>query len=179
MEEHFETFDDTGEPRGLVPRSTVHREGLWHRAVHVYLFRSDGKLLLQRRQRDKDIWPGAWDLSAAEHLKPGETFWQGAIRGLQEELSVKGVDLQPLGDIRTFRLDMPEIGVRDYEVQQSFGALFDGEVSADPEEVLETRWVDLQALADELAERPQDFTPWFRAEIADLNLGSFGGDAQS
>lgn len=103
MEEQFETFDDTGEPMGLVPRSRVHREGLWHRAVHVYLFRSDGRLLLQRRQRDKDICPGAWDLSAAEHLKPGETFRQGAIRGLQEELNVKGVELTPLGDIRTLR----------------------------------------------------------------------------
>lgn len=164
---------------GLMPRSTVHREGLWHRAVHVYLLRSDGRLLLQRRQRDKDIWPGAWDLSAAEHLKPGETFRQGAIRGLQEELDVRGVDLTPLSDIRTFRLDMPEIGVKDYELQQSFGAVFDGEVSPDPGEVLETRLIDLQALADELAERPQDFTPWFRAEIADLDFRPLGDDAQS
>ena len=62
-EEQFEILDERGRPVGLAPRSRAHREGLWHRAVHVFVFRSDGRLLIQRRQYDKDICPGVWDLS--------------------------------------------------------------------------------------------------------------------
>ena len=48
-EEVFETFDAAGAPTGTAPRSRVHREGLWHRAANVLLFRSDGRLIVQQR----------------------------------------------------------------------------------------------------------------------------------
>lgn len=51
-EELFETFDGDGNPTGLVPRSRVHREVHWHRAANVFLFRSDGRLLLRRASRE-------------------------------------------------------------------------------------------------------------------------------
>lgn len=84
MIEQFDIFDETGAPLGVAPRARAHREGLWHRAANVFLFYSNGHLLIQRRQWDKDVWPGAWDLSVAEHLKPGETFKEAALRGFAE-----------------------------------------------------------------------------------------------
>lgn len=169
-EEQFETFDGEGNPTGLVPRSRVHREGRWHRATNVFLFRSDGRMLVQRRQSDKDVWPGAWDLSVAEHLKPGESYHDAAVRGLREELGIDSVPLQPLGSVVESRVEEPEAGVRDYELQQSFRAVFDGPVSPDPEEVAETAMFGLPELAEAFARRPGDFTPWFRRCVALLGL---------
>jgi isopentenyldiphosphate isomerase len=170
VEEQFETFDEDGNPADLVPRSRVHREGLWHRAANVFLFRTDGCLLLQRRQADKDVWPGAWDLSAAEHLKPGETYEEAALRGLQEELGIEGVSVEPLGGVAVSRVEVPEAGVRDYELQQSFRVLYDGPVVPDPVEVAEIRSISLPELAAAFAERPEEFTPWFRERAMDLGL---------
>jgi hypothetical protein len=73
-EELLEVVDDSCQVTCLARRGDVHRLGLKHRAVYVWVFDGDGRLLLQRRSFDKKIGPGQWDLSAAEHLSPGRCF---------------------------------------------------------------------------------------------------------
>lgn len=170
MEEIFETLTPDGKPAGLAPRSRVHREGLWHRAVNIFLFRPDGRLLIQRRQLSKDVWPGAWDLSVAEHLKPGETYADGAVRGLREELGITGVELEPLGGVAKSFLDIAETGIRDYEFQQSFRGVSDDAVTPDPGEVMEVQTITLDGLRIAFNQRPEEFTPWFRQRVADQRL---------
>ena len=170
QDEPFQTFDADGKAAGVVRRSRVHREGLWHRAASVFLFRSDGRLIVQRRHRHKDVCPGAWDLSTAEHLKVGETYEQGALRGLLEELGVKDVDLEPIGGVTRAQLDLPEQGIKDYELQQAFRGIFDGELRPNGNEICE---IDILALADlsgSFRERPNDFTPWFRETAVRLGI---------
>jgi isopentenyldiphosphate isomerase len=79
-----------GNPTGVTaPRSVVHAEGLWHRAVHIWLFHPpSGSLLLQRRASCKDSWPDRWDISCAGHLSAGQTAIQAAVRELEEELGL-------------------------------------------------------------------------------------------
>ena len=161
-DEPFETFDADGNPIGIAPRSRVHREGLWHRAANVFLFRSDGRLLVQRRQWTKDVCPGAWDLTVAEHLRPGETYEDGAARGIREELGIDHVALEPLGSIERVRLDLAESQIKDYELQQSFRGVFDGDVQLNAAEVQEIDEVSLDDLTMAFKDRPQEFTPWFR-----------------
>lgn len=169
-DELFETLDADGNPTGLAPRSRVHREGLWHRAVNVFLFRSDGRLIVQQRHPGKDVYPGTWDLSVAEHLKPGETYEQGALRGLREELGVQDVALERIGNVAQVRLDVAEKGIKDYELQQSFRGIFDGELRPDPKEVSAVDIVDMPDLAVAFASRPGEFTPWLRATAVRLGF---------
>jgi isopentenyldiphosphate isomerase len=170
MSEYFETFDETGEPLGIVLRDEAHRKGYWHRAANIFVFVPDGGLLIQRRQFSKDIWPGAWDVSAAEHLRPGESFEEGALRGLSEELGIVDAVLEPYGGITKFRLEVVDSGIKDYEFQQSFRTIYDGSVSPDASEVMDIRVVGLPALKAWFLRRPEDFTPWFRQRAADLDL---------
>jgi isopentenyldiphosphate isomerase len=56
------------------PRGEVHRDGDYHRAVHVWIFvETTQQLLLQLRSDDKDSWPGQWDISSAGHISAGDT----------------------------------------------------------------------------------------------------------
>lgn len=65
------------------------RDGDWHKAVHVWLLvESTKELLVQRRARDKDSWPGRWDISSAGHVEAGQTCIEAARRELEEELGV-------------------------------------------------------------------------------------------
>ena len=169
-DELFDIFDATGKPTGMERRSRVHREGLWHRAASVFLFRSDGRLIVQRRNAGKDVCPGKWDLSAAEHLKPGETFEQGAHRGLREELGVENIVLEPIGDVVQARFDFAHQGIRDYELQQVFRGLFDGDLRPDLAEICAADSVPLSELAVALEARPSDFTPWFRETTVRLGF---------
>jgi isopentenyl-diphosphate delta-isomerase len=51
---------------GSANKADAHRfgadqpQGLLHRAFSVFLFSSDGKLLLQQRAQDKITFPGGW-----------------------------------------------------------------------------------------------------------------------
>jgi isopentenyldiphosphate isomerase len=168
--ELFETFDDDGRPTGLIPRDRVHATGLWHRSAHVFLFDGGGALYVQRRANGKDLFPGRWDFSVGEHLQPGESFLQGALRGLAEELGVTGVRLEPMSDVRRWSWEAPDHGVVDRELQQAFRGCYDGPVRADPAEVAEVRALPLEDLAAWLARAPQSFTPWFVAELENLGL---------
>jgi len=162
MTEYFETLDEHGEPAGLVPRPEVHRRGLWHRSVNVFLFHPDGRMYLQKRAADKDVWPGAWDLSVAEHLKPGETVVQAAYRGLAEELAIRDVELERWGPEIPFKTIDEQKGIHDYELQQCFRAVYDGALRPDPAEVSEVRLLEVAELGT-LADRdPERFTPWLR-----------------
>jgi len=158
-EELFQTYDDAGFAGPLVARSRVHREGLWHRAANVLLFRPDGALILQQRAATKDVCPGCWDLSAAEHLKPGETYLEAAHRGLAEELGLDGIELEPACPPR--RQVFEARGVRDREVQQTFRGTTPDIVTPDPVEVAGVREITLAALHEEMTRAPERFTPWF------------------
>ena len=54
--------------------------------VHVYIFNSEGKLLIQQRQSFKSGWANMWDTSAAGAVSAGETTAQAAERETLEEL---------------------------------------------------------------------------------------------
>ncbi|KFK42487.1 hypothetical protein AALP_AA2G263100 [Arabis alpina] len=90
-EEHFDVLTKSGEKTGLSkPRGEIHRDGDYHRAVHVWIYvESTQELLLQLRSDDKDSWPGQWDISSAGHISAGDASIISAQRELEEELGVK------------------------------------------------------------------------------------------
>lgn len=170
MGEFFETYDGAGRPTGLVERATVHRQGWWHRAVHVWVFRSDGRVYVQRRAADKDTSPGCWDVSVGEHLQPGEDYATAARRGLMEELGVDDVVLEPVGRARWVRQEHRDLGVDDREIQRVYRACHDGPVTPEPEEIAELRLWTLDALRAAVAAAPDDFTPGLRRDLEALRV---------
>ncbi|VFQ69462.1 unnamed protein product [Cuscuta campestris] len=88
--EYLDVLTKTGEKTGISkPRGEVHRDGDYHRAVHVWIYaESTQELLLQRRADCKDSWPGQWDISSAGHISAGDSSLVSAVRELQEELGV-------------------------------------------------------------------------------------------
>jgi isopentenyl-diphosphate delta-isomerase len=88
--EYFEIYDEGGDPTGeLEERGVVHARGLWHRTVHVWLYRKGPEILLQKRSAHKDSHPGLWDVSAAGHMNVGENPLSSARRELREELGLE------------------------------------------------------------------------------------------
>jgi isopentenyl-diphosphate delta-isomerase len=86
--ELLDVVDEFGRPTGeVLPKKTIHAQGLRHRDVHVWI--TNGRdLLQQQRRHDKAIMPGQWDISIGEHVDHGETYRDGAMRGTSEELGL-------------------------------------------------------------------------------------------
>jgi isopentenyldiphosphate isomerase len=102
-DELFDLCAPDGTPLGTTkPRALVHRDGDWHRSLHVWVV-LDGRapeLLLQRRSAGKDTWPSALDVAVTGHFRAGETLG-AALREADEEI---GLTLAPR--------DVVELGVR-------------------------------------------------------------------
>lgn len=132
-DEVFDVVDEQDRVIGRATRAEVHRNpGLIHRAVHVLVFRPDGRLLLQLRSKGKDVDPGLWDTSVGGHVDAGEDYLTAARRELFEELGIEGVELEFLYDLR-YRSE------RESEAIRSFRLVWPGPVRPHPVEIAEVR----------------------------------------
>ena len=80
-------------------RRVIHEQRLVHRSVHVMLFDSRGRLIVQQRHRDKQTYPLHWDISCCGHVEESDylggpdealdrVYAEVAARELEEELGV-------------------------------------------------------------------------------------------
>lgn len=89
-DELFDLVDADDNVIGIVRRADAHADpALLHRSVQVLVFGSDGSVLLQRRSRHKDLYPGYWCASAAGHVAHGESYDETASREIEEELGIQ------------------------------------------------------------------------------------------
>jgi isopentenyl-diphosphate delta-isomerase type 1 len=160
--EIFEIVDEDDKVIGTEKRSVVHEKGLLHRAVDVFVFDKEGRIFIQQRSFKKLIGPGLWDVSTAEHLKPGETYEEAAVRGVKEELGVRAVGLRKIGE-REQRSNYGEL--RDNEKKEVFRCGFRGRIKLDENEVEQGIWVSKDSLLREIAYNKDFFTRWLVEDI--------------
>lgn len=127
-DEPFDILLADGSPTGRVkPRAAVHRDGDWHRALHVWVTGRDERgepfLIFQRRSAGKDSWPNYFDTTVGGHVRAGETL-QATLREIEEEIGVPAVDLalRPLGTRISITESPP---LCDHELQDVFLLLDD------------------------------------------------------
>ncbi|MCW5820218.1 MAG: NUDIX domain-containing protein [Trueperaceae bacterium] len=90
--EPLDVLDAAGVVTGRVkPRAQVHVDGDWHRAIHIWVVRPGGLVLVQRRSWTKDLEGGKLDVSVGGHVRAGEPFVD-SLREAEEEL---GLTLRP------------------------------------------------------------------------------------
>jgi isopentenyl-diphosphate delta-isomerase len=149
-----------------VEKLEVHQRGLRHKAVSVFVMRGR-EVLLQRRALAKYHTPGLWTNSCCTHPAWGEAPIHCAERRLREELGISGLALQRAGGIE-YRAQVGN-GLTEHEVVDVFSAQAapDLTLRPDPAEVMDTRWITLDALESEVAATPQRFTPWLRIYLAE------------
>lgn len=70
-------------------RSGPKNPGELRLVVHVCVFDSQGRLLIQQRAKKKYVWPELWDVSIGGGVDAGETSRHGAEREFQEELGYR------------------------------------------------------------------------------------------
>ena len=150
--ELVDLYDENRVPLGKTAERYGKKDpGEYRTVVHVCLFGTDGRLLIQRRTEQKHIWPGRWDVSIGGGVDAGETSRQGAEREFREELG--------------YPLDLT--GIRP-SVTVNFGGGFDdfyivkrdldiAQLHLQEEEVAEVRWVTREE-ALELLERDEFIT---------------------
>jgi isopentenyldiphosphate isomerase len=88
-EEDIDVLDENGLPVGIaLPRTMVHKYGLWHRAIAGWIINTNNEILIQQRSANKDKNPNLWDISFAGHVSAGQYSISTAAREINEEVAV-------------------------------------------------------------------------------------------
>ena len=149
-----------------VEKLEVHRRGLRHKAVSVFLT-CGGEILLQRRALGKYHTPGLWANTCCTHPLWDETPAACARRRLREELGLAGLEPEFRHRLE-YRADVGG-GLTEHELVDVFAleTRTRPALAPNPGEVMETRWMSLEALRAEIVRHPERFTPWLKIYIAD------------
>ncbi len=155
-DELLDVVNENDEVISTAMRSSVHERGLLHRGVHVFLFDSEGKLLVQKRSARRPQYPSVWDCSVSEHVKAGESYHHAAQRGMLEELGVRDVEVQPLVRFRML------YGPGDHEISTLFkGAVNPAMVRFDRGEIERVEYRSLAELHAVLQNGTLPLSYWF------------------
>ncbi len=144
-----------------VDKLDVHRRGLRHKAISVFIL-CGSDTLIQRRALGKYHTPGLWANACCSHPHWGETALACAARRLGEELGVTGLPLEHAKTIE-YRADVGD-GLTEHELVDVFIVRVAQpiQLAPDPAEVMETEWVDIEELRARVRRTPSAFAPWLR-----------------
>ena len=84
--------DENNRPVGTAPRRRMRAERLIHRATYILVFDPRGRLLIQKRTPDKDIYPGYFDAAAGGVVLAGETYEESAAREAKERAAKEAAE---------------------------------------------------------------------------------------
>ena len=104
-EEILKIYDNLYNVIGVAPRSEVHKKGLLHQVVHLWMMEvKNGEKWLYFRQRSmhRKDFPGLYDLISSGHIDPEETFEDAIIENTANKLGVVLTrdDIRHIGNIR-------------------------------------------------------------------------------
>ena len=158
--EYLDICDSEGNLLGNKELKTeVHKQGLWHRSVHVWIINSKGELLIQKRSPFMDNNPNEWDISAAGHVSAGEDFITSAIRETEEEIGLKlsPEDFKLIGIIK-------QTSSREGYINNEINPIYIVKMELDPEkivkqeeEVTEVKFIKSKDLQELIEKKDSNF----------------------
>lgn len=135
---------------GSAARREMRARRLPHRATYILVFNSAGEVYVQKRTRTKDVFPGYCDPAAGGVVLAGESYLEGALRELEEEMGIRGVPLQSL-----FEFYHADASSRVWGA--AFRCVYEGAVTLQEEEVESGAFMAVEEVFEAAATQP--FTP--------------------
>lgn len=160
--EYIDTIDADGNPTGeKKPRNEAHRDGDWHRAVHIWIMSEGGEILIQKRSEMIDSFKNFWDVSVVGHIQSGEKSTDAAVREIKEELGIRAEtkELTPLFTIKTQLKDGAFI---DNQYSDVYLFHYYGESAAlqkQKKEVSEIKFITPKKLEELIQKNSRSFVP--------------------
>ena len=144
-----------------VEKLEVHKRGLKHKAISIFVF-CDGKLLIQQRAPNKYHSPKLWANSCCSHPNWGESTEDCSHRRIFEELGLKNLELRFIDQIE-YKARVGN-GLIEHEQVDCFSTICKTtpEVKMNPEEVMNFAWVDIEKLKEKVKLSPSDYSQWFK-----------------
>lgn len=158
-EEKVILVNEKDEPVGLMEKLEAHKKAVLHRAFSVFILNDKNEIMLQQRASHKYHSPLLWTNTCCSHQRERETNIQAANRRLFEEMGFK----TELKELFSFIYKAPfDNGLTEHELDHVLIGLYNQEPIINPEEVKAWKWMDIDAIKEDMIQNPDIYTVWFK-----------------
>ena len=142
---------------GTGEKMEVHRAGTLHRCFSIFIFNSQGNVLMQKRALTKYHSGGLWTNTCCSHPRVGENLDNSTHRRLVEEM---GFDCD-MKEVFTFiyRAELDQ-GLTEHEYDHVYVGTYDGVVAPNPEEADGYEWEKIETIKEDMEKNPARYTVW-------------------
>jgi len=152
-EELYLEVDENNKEVGYITADELLQRGAWHRSVMLLLFNTRNEMLLQKRSKNMQWYPGTLTFAVGGTIE-NESALTCIERETKEEI---GIEVEPQ---EIFQMKFT------YGTDRAFATVFravtdNKPYAADKIEVEDVVWISLTDLKKELAMHPEKFSPPF------------------
>ncbi len=159
LKEFVILVDEQNNELGAMEKQEAHEKAVLHRAFSVFVFNSNGELLLQQRALDKYHSAGLWTNTCCSHPRMGEDTKDAAQRRLKEEM---GIEVE-LTERFSFVYKAPfSNGLTEHELDFVYTGTSNQNPIINQEEVHAYNWLPLEKVQEEVNSQPEKYTEWFK-----------------
>jgi isopentenyl-diphosphate delta-isomerase len=144
---------------GVMEKMEAHHKGLLHRAFSIFIFNSNGEILLQKRASEKYHSGGLWSNTCCSHPRKGESTLGAANRRLVEEMGMKAKLTQAFSFTYRAELDKDLI---EHELDHVFIGYSNELPQINLDEVESYCYVSPELLQMGLEKHENDYTEWLK-----------------
>lgn len=157
--DHVVLVDSQDNELGIMEKLEAHQKGCLHRAFSIFIFNSNGDMLIQQRADSKYHSPGLWTNACCSHPAPGESILDAGNRRLKEELGLSTMLMH------AFQFEYRESFENDL-VEHELDHVLVGYCNENPKintvEAKSFRWTSWNELMLDVKNNPENFTVWFK-----------------
>jgi isopentenyl-diphosphate delta-isomerase len=150
--------DENDNETGKMEKLKAHQLGVLHRAFSVFVFNNRGEILLQKRAKSKYHSAGLWTNACCSH-PISKDIKKEAEKRLKKEMGIKCSLQEIFSFVYTAKVG---VDLTENEVDHVFIGFCEGKISIDKREAEDYRWVSFEALKNDVAQNPQNYTEWFK-----------------
>jgi len=138
-----------------------------YRVINIFIFNSEGKMIIPRRSSNRRIFPDCYDFSVGGHVSSGESYEEAAYKELREELGIENVILEEIGYFHPKDLNTSSFS-------KLYRLVYDGELNIDRDGISEIHYFTIDEIIKLLKENPKkfkgDFKPLFEYYLSNLRI---------
>lgn len=159
MNDYLILVDEKDKQWGKLEKDLVHKLGLLHRAFSVFIFNSNGNLLLQQRAEEKYHSGGLWTNTCCSHPRFGEEINDAIPRRLKEEMGMNCKTNFAFSFIYKTRF---ENGLTEHEFDHVYLGVTDALPIPEISEVKNWKYISIEKLETDIIIHPENYSEWLK-----------------
>jgi isopentenyl-diphosphate delta-isomerase len=147
---------------GICEKLEAHQKGLLHRAFSIFIFNSNGEMLIHKRALSKYHSGGLWTNACCSHPILNVPIEDTLQERLQFEMGMSCPLEFAFQFLYKGELDH---GLIEHELDHVYFGFTDDRPNPNAEEVSDFQYIPINELKKLISEQPEQFTIWFKIAL--------------